>query len=64
MELIYHYNFDLTLIDPIILLGSCTYRLACTLIGWERQNNSSDLLWSMPFKRSTPLYNKMVVWNL
>ncbi|WP_242212146.1 ABC transporter permease subunit [Bacillus cereus group sp. BfR-BA-01383] len=48
----YHYHFNLTLIDPVILLGSVLIVLACTLIGWERQNNSSDLLWSMPFKRS------------
>ncbi|MFL1664899.1 ABC transporter permease subunit [Bacillus cereus] len=49
---VYHYNFDLTLINPVILLGSVLILLACTLIGWERQNNASDLLWSMPFKRS------------
>ncbi|OFD43357.1 acetoin ABC transporter permease [Bacillus mycoides] len=49
---VYHYHFDLTLIDPVMLLGSVLIVLACTLIGWERQNNSSDLLWSMPFKRS------------
>ena len=35
-----------------MLLGSILTILACTLIGWERQNNASDLLWSMPFKRS------------
>lgn len=49
---IYHYSFDLTLLDSIMLLGSLLIVLACTLIGWERQNNASDLLWSMPFKRS------------
>ncbi|WHY27947.1 ABC transporter permease subunit [Bacillus wiedmannii] len=49
---VYHYHFDLTLLDSIMLLGSVLIVLACTLIGWERQNNSSDLLWSMPFKRS------------
>lgn len=49
---VYHYHFDLTLIDPVLLLGGVLTVLACTLIGWERQNNSSDLLWSMPFKRS------------
>ncbi|MES5892646.1 ABC transporter permease subunit [Bacillus cereus group sp. RP43] len=49
---VYHYHFDLTLINSVILLGSVLIVLACTLIGWERQNNSSDLLWSMPFKRS------------
>ncbi|PGS26675.1 acetoin ABC transporter permease [Bacillus cereus] len=49
---IYHYHFDLTLLDPVMLLGSLLIVLACTLIGWERQNNANDLLWSMPFKRS------------
>ncbi|HDR7515790.1 ABC transporter permease subunit [Bacillus mobilis] len=49
---IYHYHFNLTLLNPVMLLGSILIVLACTLIGWERQNNSSDLLWSMPFKRS------------
>ncbi|PHD59372.1 ABC transporter permease subunit [Bacillus wiedmannii] len=49
---VYHYHFDLKLLDPVMLLGSVLIVLACTLIGWERQNNSSDLLWSMPFKRS------------
>jgi ABC-type transport system involved in multi-copper enzyme maturation permease subunit len=51
-KVIYHYSFDLTLLDSIMLLGSVLIVLACTLIGWERQNNASDLLWSMPFKRS------------
>ncbi|WP_157349734.1 ABC transporter permease subunit [Bacillus sp. EE-W1] len=51
-KVIYHYSFDLTLLDSIMLLGSVLIVLACTLIGWERQNNASNLLWSMPFKRS------------
>ncbi|MGE6364650.1 ABC-2 transporter permease [Bacillus paramycoides] len=49
---IYHYHFDLSLMDSVIFQGGVLIVLACTLIGWERQNNSSDLLWSMPFKRS------------
>lgn len=49
---IYHYNFDLSLMDSVMFQGGVLIVLACTLIGWERQNNSSDLLWSMPFKRS------------
>ncbi|EJS70902.1 ABC transporter permease subunit [Bacillus cereus] len=51
-EYVYHYNFGLSLMDPVIFQGGALIILACTLIGWERQNNSSDLLWSMPFKRS------------
>ncbi|MEF7656787.1 ABC transporter permease subunit [Bacillus thuringiensis] len=49
---VYHYTFNLTLLDSVMLLGIVLIVLACTLIGWERQDNSSDLLWSMPFKRS------------
>ncbi|MDF9557813.1 ABC transporter permease subunit [Bacillus tropicus] len=49
---IYHYQFGLSLIDPVIFQGVALIILACTLIGWERQNNSIDVLWSMPFKRS------------
>ena len=51
-KIIYHYNFDLSLMEPVIFQGAALIVLACTLIGWERQNNYSDLLWSMPFKRS------------
>ncbi|MES5944443.1 ABC transporter permease subunit [Bacillus cereus group sp. MG6] len=51
-EYVYHYNFGLLLMDPVIFQGGALIILACTLIGWERQNNSIDFLWSMPFKRS------------
>ncbi|MBK5471118.1 MULTISPECIES: ABC transporter permease subunit [Bacillus] len=51
-EYVYHYNFGLSLMDPVIFQGGALIILACTLIGWERQNNSIDFLWSMPFKRS------------
>ncbi|PEB53180.1 acetoin ABC transporter permease [Bacillus pseudomycoides] len=49
---VYHYQFDLSLMDPVIFQSGALIVLACTLIGWERQNNSIDFLWSMPFKRS------------
>ncbi|HDR7791819.1 TPA: ABC-2 transporter permease [Bacillus luti] len=48
---IFHYTYQLSLIDPIIVQGAIIIALACVLIGWERQNQSSDFLWSMPFKR-------------
>ncbi|EJR43331.1 ABC transporter permease subunit [Bacillus mycoides] len=48
----YHYQFGLSLMDPVIFQGVALIILACTLIGWERQNNSIDFLWSLPFKRS------------
>ncbi|MFE6135271.1 ABC transporter permease subunit [Bacillus sp. NPDC057893] len=49
---IYYYQFGLSLMDPVIFQGVALIILACTLIGWERQNNSIDFLWSLPFKRS------------
>ncbi|CAI8788134.1 MULTISPECIES: ABC-2 transporter permease [Bacillus] len=49
---IFHYHYNLSLIDPLIIQGSVIIALACALIGWERQNQSSDFLWSMPFKRT------------
>ncbi|GAB6413210.1 ABC-2 transporter permease [Bacillus luti] len=51
-DYIYHYQFGLSLMDPVIFQGVALIILACSLIGWERQNNSIDFLWSMPFKRS------------
>ncbi|MGU3372323.1 ABC transporter permease subunit [Bacillus mycoides] len=51
-DYVYHYHFDLSLMDPVMFQGGALIILACTLIGWERHNNSIDFLWSMPFKRS------------
>ncbi|MBP3970369.1 ABC transporter permease subunit [Bacillus sp. WL1] len=48
---IYRYNYHLSLTDAIMIQGAIITVLACALIGWERQNQSSDFLWSMPFKR-------------
>ena len=49
---IYRYNYQLSLPDAIMVQGGLLIILACILIGWERQNQSSDILWSMPFKRT------------
>ncbi|WP_002145904.1 ABC-2 transporter permease [Bacillus cereus] len=51
-DYVYHYHFNLSLMDPVMFQGGALIILACTLIGWERHNNSIDFLWSMPFKRS------------
>ncbi|MEC2373733.1 ABC-2 transporter permease, partial [Bacillus thuringiensis] len=48
---IYRYYYQLSLPDAIMVQGGLLIALACILIGWERQNQSSDILWSMPFKR-------------
>ena len=48
---IYRYYYQLSLPDAIMVQGGLLIILACILIGWERQNQSSDILWSMPFKR-------------
>lgn len=48
---IFRYNYHLSLTDAIMVQGAILIALACILIGWERQNQSSDFLWSMPFKR-------------
>lgn len=52
LKYIFRYTYNLSLIDPIIVQGAIIIALACVLIGWERQNQSSDFLWSMPFKRT------------
>ncbi|EMA6341431.1 ABC transporter permease [Bacillus cytotoxicus] len=46
----FHYYYSLSLIDPIIAQGAILITLACVLIGWGRQSQSMDFLWSMPFK--------------
>ena len=38
--------------DPIIFPALILIALATVLIGWERNNQSVDFLWAMPFKRS------------
>ncbi|NWK68268.1 ABC transporter permease subunit [Bacillus paramycoides] len=48
---IFRYTYNLSLTDAIMIQGAILIVLACALIGWERQNQSSDFLWSMPFKR-------------
>ena len=45
--------------------GGLLIILACILIGWERQNQSSDILWSMPFKRTHLFITKwLLVCNI
>ncbi|MFD0770818.1 ABC transporter permease subunit [Bacillus sp. CGMCC 1.60114] len=45
---LYHWSGG----DPIIFPALILIGLTTILIGWERNNQSIDFLWSMPFKRS------------
>ena len=45
----YHYIFPE---ETIVIQGALVIVLGCVLIGWDRHNQSTDLLWSMPFKRT------------
>ncbi|MGG0238619.1 ABC transporter permease [Bacillus rhizoplanae] len=49
-DLYYYYNWsgDGAILFPLLIVIA----LATLLIGWERNNQSIDFLWSMPFKRS------------
>lgn len=45
----YHYIFPE---ETIVIQGALVIILGCVLIGWDRHNQSIDLLWAMPFKRT------------
>ncbi|MEI4800485.1 ABC transporter permease subunit [Bacillus sp. FJAT-51639] len=45
----YHYIFPE---ETIVIQSALVIVLGCVLIGWDRHNQSTDLLWSMPFKRT------------
>lgn len=47
---------DVTIFQIFVLIG-----LACVLIGWERSNQSIDLLFSMPFKRKDIFLSKWML---
>lgn len=50
----YFFNpFESSLPQGVVLIA-----LACVLIGWERNNQSSDFLFSMPFKRKDIFFTK------
>lgn len=51
-DYIYYYSYSFSGPDIVIIQGILLVALACILIGWERNNQSIDFLWSMPFKRS------------
>ncbi|MGG2064573.1 ABC transporter permease subunit [Bacillus sp. S14(2024)] len=47
----FHYNYSFPE-ETIVIQGALVIVLGCVLIGWDRHNQSIDLLWSMPFKRT------------
>ena len=48
----YYYSYYFQTSDGTVFFqGATLIALACLLIGWERNNQSNDFLFSMPFKR-------------
>ncbi|MDP7977008.1 ABC transporter permease subunit [Bacillus sp. WLY-B-L8] len=47
----FHYNYIFPE-ETIVIQGALVIILGCVIIGWERHNQSIELLWSMPFKRT------------
>ncbi|ARX67872.1 MULTISPECIES: ABC-2 transporter permease [Bacillus cereus group] len=48
----YYYSYYFQTSDGAVFFqGATLIALACLLIGWERNNQSTDFLFSMPFKR-------------
>lgn len=59
----YYYSYYFQTSDGTVFFqGATLIALACLLIGWERNNQSNDFLFSMPFKRKDIFFNKMVAW--
>lgn len=50
-DYVYYYNYSLSAPEIVIAQGVILIALACVLIGWERNSQSNDFLFSMPFKR-------------
>ncbi|MFI8706229.1 ABC-2 transporter permease [Bacillus sp. NPDC077411] len=48
---VYYYSYSFSTHDPVIIQSAILIILACVLIGWERNTQSADYLFSMPFKR-------------
>ncbi|ENQ3104438.1 ABC-2 family transporter protein [Bacillus sp. 491mf] len=63
---VYYYSYHFQLDEPILIQGIALIALACVLIGWERNNQSADFLFSMPFKRKDIFLTKWLfgVFNI
>ncbi|CAG9610907.1 putative ABC transporter permease YtrC [Bacillus rhizoplanae] len=57
-DYIYYYSYSFSGPDIVIVQGILLIALACILIGWERNNQSTDFLWSMPFQRKSIFLTK------
>ncbi|AWC29665.1 ABC-2 transporter permease [Bacillus cytotoxicus] len=55
---IYYYSYYFDTFDTLFKQGIIISILACLLIGWERNNQSTDFLFSMPFKRKNIFLTK------
>ncbi|WP_369902776.1 ABC-2 transporter permease [Bacillus manliponensis] len=54
----YYYSYFFNPFESSLPQGVVLIALACVLIGWERNNQSSDFLFSMPFKRKDIFFTK------
>lgn len=50
-DYVYYYSYWLNVFDPVFTQSCLIVLMACLFIGWERNNQSIDFLWSMPFTR-------------
>ncbi|MDM5189786.1 ABC transporter permease subunit [Bacillus sp. DX4.1] len=50
-DYVYYYSYYFDALETTFAQGIILIALACLLIGWERNNQSTDFLLSMPFKR-------------
>ncbi|EOV9526143.1 ABC transporter permease subunit [Bacillus cytotoxicus] len=56
-----YYMYSLHGAEPILFPALLLIGLAILLIGWERNNQTIDFLWSMPFKRSHLFLSKWLL---
>ncbi|PFN09611.1 ABC transporter permease subunit [Bacillus cereus] len=62
----YYYSYYFQTDEGVFFQGATLIALACLLIGWERNNQSTDFLFSMPFKRKDIFLTKWLfgVFNI
>ncbi|MEY8347622.1 ABC-2 transporter permease [Bacillus cereus] len=57
----YYYSYYFQTDEGVFFQGAALIALACLLIGWERNNQSTDFLFSMPFKRKDIFLTKWLL---
>ncbi|PFE05733.1 acetoin ABC transporter permease [Bacillus cereus] len=61
-DYVYYYSYSFNTFDnPFVTQGAILIALACLLTGWERNNQSTDFLFSMPFKRKDIFLTKWLL---